>query len=126
MSPPSEGAIAISPPLGMVTDYPENIQLPKQLREYFFLHNEYGKRTKSLRLDRAVEHLRSFYDYIDRETRCSEAGIRIRDWYVRASPQALRLAGIFHLCENDGPSEGLISEREMDMVFASHWLRMSM
>ena len=68
MSPPSEGAIAISPPLGRVTDYPENIQLPKQLQEYFFLYNEYGKRTKSLRLDRAVEHLRSFYDYIDRET----------------------------------------------------------
>ena len=63
-----------------------------------------------------MKYLRSFYDYIDRETRCSEAGIRIRDWCVRAFPQVLRIAGIFHLCENDGPSESLISEREMDMV----------
>ena len=73
--------------------------------------------TKSLRLDeRAVEHLRSFHDYMDRETRYSEAGIRIRDWCVRASQQALRIAGIFHLCENDVPSESLISKREMDMA----------
>ena len=40
----------------------------------------------------------------------------IRDWCVRASQQALRITGIFHLCENDAPSEGLISEREMDMA----------
>lgn len=60
---------------------------------FMFLENsrvdKYGNTqpAKPLRLDeRAVEHLRSFYDYIDRETRCSEAGIRIRDWCVRASP----------------------------------------
>lgn len=72
---------------------------------------------KYLRLDDgAVEYLRSFHGYMDREAHYNEAGIRIKDWCVRASQQALRIAGIFHLCGNDVPSEGLISEREMYMA----------
>ena len=73
--------------------------------------------TKYLRLGMgAAKILNEFNQEISHEVNLNGNGVRIRDWCVRASQQALRITGIFHLCENDAPSEGLISEREMDMA----------
>lgn len=73
--------------------------------------------TKYLRLGTgAAEILNEFKQEMDRAVTLNGDGVRIRDWCVRASQQALRIAGIFHLCGNDVPSEGLISEREMYMA----------
>ena len=63
-----------------------------------------------------AEILNEFNQEMDRAVTLNGNGVRIRDWCVRASQQALRIAGIFHLCENDVPPESLISEREMDMA----------
>ena len=61
--------------------------------------------TKYLRLGTgAAKILNEFKQEMDREVT------------LNASQQALRIAGIFHLCENDVPSESLISEREMGMA----------
>lgn len=73
--------------------------------------------TQFLRLGTAAaEILNEFNQEMDRAVTLNGNGVRIRDWCVRASQQALRIAGIFHLCENDVPPESLISEREMDMA----------
>lgn len=73
--------------------------------------------TKYLRLGMgAAKILNEFNQEISHEVNLNGNGVRIWDWCVRASQQALRITGIFHLCENDAPSEGLISEREMDMA----------
>ena len=73
--------------------------------------------TKYLRVGTgAAKILNAFDQEMRSEVNLNGNGARIRDWCVRASQQALRIAGIFHLCENDVPSESLISEREMGMA----------
>ena len=73
--------------------------------------------TKYLRVGTgAAKILNEFDQEMRSEVNLNGNGARIRDWCVRASQQALRIAGIFHLCGNDVPSEGLISEREMYMA----------
>ena len=73
--------------------------------------------TKYLRVGTgAAKILNEFDQEMRSEVNLNGNGARIRDWCVRASQQALRIAGIFHLCENDVPSESLISEREMGMA----------
>ena len=80
--------------------------------------------TKYLRLGMgAAKILNEFNQEISHEVNLNGNGVRIRDWCVRASQQALRITGIFHLCENDVPSEGLISEREMYM--ATHFMQVA-
>ena len=71
----------------------------------------------------AAKIINEFNQEMRSEVNLNGNGARIRDWCVRASQQALRIAGIFHLCENDVPSEGLISEREMYM--ATHFMQVA-
>ena len=80
--------------------------------------------TKYLRVGTgAAKIINEFNQEMRSEVNLNGNGARIRDWCVRASQQALRIAGIFHLCENDVPSEGLISEREMYM--ATHFMQVA-